>query len=704
MHISYSSTSVLLPLFYALFAQTAFLPTTRSLSNETLLGLPIINISGALPAIDVAPIPVSSRNIVLAFTAKGRPIPENEVKDTLVSADQAIADLARNHPTQRITNDRFEYRRPNGGMLISITTYLGEEITWMELNRVLQGLYQYMTAGMGTEETHYQALEFEMEASGQVKPNIGFGLVWYFDPPKSEFLKRVSSPFPISYINGKALRLPSLTFLEPSNVTLRRLPNASLALPGANTVQENKVFPIPKTSLSLNFYFFGPSIPDQSVKATLQGAMSKIRPFLNGPSEIDPIENDSFRWVLPRSRGADIPVAVTVFTYHKHKITWRQLFDVLFGLYAFTTTFGTDLEETHYQVLGFRIVGLDSRKLGVGTISYFRSETGQLAKRMESFDRGTLQQRPSALNISSFTPMATSNSIVYPVANTNMTLTFTFLGDTPIPQVEINVALGVAQMKISHAVMRTPDNIIPGKFNDISTSGRLSTNIHAYPGKVITWRELDYILRGVLQFCQDDQDHDRVLVFEIDIEAASRRRIGFGTLLYVQSDPISVEKRALATNDTTLHIPTNSVISRPSLTTLAVSIPYPIPGTPIKLDFNIFGPPIPSIYVNAAFTSALRSIQNHVTHHPNTPIPNDRWERRGAVSRIWVSIVAYTGNKISWQELSLVLAAVLRFMTEAGDQHCCEVTFLIDKAGGVQTGYGSVAYSPDDDIFVETEQ
>lgn len=704
MYTSCSSISVLFSLFYALFAQTAFLPTTVSFGNETLLGFSIVNASGIASVTGVTPIPVSTRTIVLAFIARGRPIPENEVKDTLVDADLAIIDLARNHPTQRISNDRFEFRRPNGKMLISIRTDLGEEITWMELCRVLQALWRYMTAGIGMEETHYQALEFEIEAGGQEKPNIGYGLVWYFDATETRVQKRVTLPPPISLINDKALRLPNLISSQRSNKTMRRPPNVTLALPEAKNVQESEIFPIPRTSLSLGFYFFGPSIPAQSVKDTLQGATANVRPYLNGPKEMDPIEENSFRWVLPLSREAGVPVAVTVFAYSEYEITWRQLFDVLFGLYAFTTTFGTELTETHYQVLGFKIVDLDSRNLGVGTLSYFTSGKEQLAKRVETVDDGIPLQRLSAPNTSPFNLTAGSNSIAYPVANTDITLTVTFLGDTSIPPLEISGALSGARQKISHAVVQCPHKFIPGKFEDISPSHRVSTNILVYHGKRITWRELDNILGGILHFSQDDPNHERVLVFEIDINAINRGRVGFGTLLYGESYPFHMGKRALLANDTTIHLPTRTIVSQPSFMALAVPIPYPVPGTPITLTFNTFGSPIPSIYVNAAFTSALRKIQIHVAHHPNDPIPNNRWERRGAISKVWITVIGYNGNTISWQELSLVLVAVLHFMTEAGEHRCRDVGFFIDKVGEVAMGYGTVAYFPDDGVLVETEQ
>ncbi len=701
MHTSCSSTSVLFPLLYALFAQTAFLPTTVSFDNETLLALPVNNVSGQPLATGLTPIPVTTRPIVLAFIARGQPIPENEVKETLVHAEQAIMGLVRDHPTQRIVNDQFEYHLPNGNVLISIRTNLGEIITWMELRRVLHALYRYMTAGSGTEETHYQALEFEIEAGNQEKPNIGYGLVWYFNPTGSEVQKRATPPLPVSSIDEGTLRLPNLTFARPSSETLRRLPNRTFALLGAKNVPENEIFPIPKTSLNLSFYFFGPSIPVQSVKSTLQGATAKVRSYLNGPSEMAPIDDDGFRWVLPLSREAGTPVAVTVFRYHHQVITWRQLFDVLYGLYAFTTTFGTDLEVTHYQVLGFRVVDHNSRNLGVGTLSYFTSGTGELGKRVDTIDNGIPLQQPNRPNTSSLHQAAVLDSIIYPVINTDITLTFTFLGDTPIPLMEINAALSDAQQKMSHTVGQTPEKSIPDDFKDISTSGLVSTNILAYVGKLITWKELDYILKGVLRFCQDDQAHDRVLVFEIDIKDARRGRVGFGSLLFLQSDRINVEQRALIINETTLQLPTKTLVSQPSLTALDVPISYPIRGTPITLTFIAFDSPIPAIYVNAAFTSALRKIQIHVIHHPDTPIPGNRWNSRSAVSKVWITIVAYNGNRISWRELSWVLAAVLRFMTEAGEHRCRGLGFLIDKMGEAETGYGSVTYMPNDDVLVK---
>ena len=695
MHTCCISTLVLFPLLYALCAQTAVLPAARS-SIEKDQGLSITNVSRASPASSVAPISLSYRNIALAFLEFGRPIPEDEVKNTLVEADQAIFAIAQSHPNQRIANDRFEYRRPDGNMLIAIATYAGEEITWMELNRVLQGLFKYMTAGPGTETTHYQSLEFEIEAGGQQKPEIGYGLVWYLDPADSEVQKRAWPPPTVSLVNEGTLRSQNSTFLQPSNSTL--------ASQRANNVQESQVYPIPRTTLKLDLYYFGPPIPDRSVKATLEGAMAKVRPYLNGPTEMMRIENDAFRWILPIGREAGFQVAVTVLTYRDQLITWRQLFDVLFGLYGFTTTFGTDLPETHYQILGFRIVDNFSRKLGVGTISYFISESSQLAKRMDTVNVETLPQRRSVPEIRSLSIEAVSNSIVYPVAHTDVNLTITFLGETTIPPSEVNGALSEAMQSILPEVSQTPDSSIGGIFRATSSTGHVWTNIMAYDPKVIRWKDLNDILNGILQFCQDDEAHERELVFEIDIKGAHRGRVGFGTILYANQSPTNVETRGLSGNlagGTIVQQSVNASLG-PSLTVL-VPNPHPIPSTPIALLFHVFGFSIPPIYANAALTSALRSIQVHVDHHPDMPIPNGRWERRGAIDRVWITVAADNGNTISWKDLSGVLSTVLRFMTATGEDHCRDLGFLIDRVGEVRTGYGSVIYLPGREASIKTK-
>ena len=413
-------------------------------------------------------------------------------------------------------------------MLISIQTLPGEIITWQELARILQGLWQYMTGARGGQEiakTHYQTIEFEVEARGQEKPNVAYGLVWYLDSAGNEIQKRVTLP------------LRNLTSPRPSNETAVRLPSTSLVSPG--TPDDPTIFPIRQTSLSLSIHYFGPSIPARSVEATLQGAMAYIRPYLNGRTEKDPIENDAFRWILPLSREAGIPVAITVFSYHRHLISWRQLFDVLYGLFAFATTFGTDLPKSHYQILGFRILDRSALKpLGVGTISYYRSGTTALAKRVETIDHGTFLQNPRVSNTPSLDLV--SSPIPYKVANTDITLTFTFLGQTPIPPLEINAALRLARARISPSVTHTPNEDIAETFRDVSADSRLLTNLIVYADKAITYKEADQILMGLEQFCRDDEAHDRVLVFEVDTARAGRGRVGFGTLLYVPPDQLDV--------------------------------------------------------------------------------------------------------------------------------------------------------------------
>ena len=372
-----------------------------------------------------------------------------------------------------------------------------------------------------------------MEAKGQKKPQIGLGVVWYFGPKGNQIQKRATLPFPY------------FTIEPSSNETTPRLPNTTLMLPWVEDLRRAINFTIPKTSLNLSFDYLGPSIPAQSVKATLQGAMANVRPFLRPETENHRIKDDCFRWILPLGREASVPVAVAVFTYHGCLISWRQLFDVLYGLFAFTTTFGTDLQETHYEVLAFKIVDkITSKRLGVGNISFFTSETGQLVKRVEAIGHGVSPQPQSVPRASSLN-LVPPNSIPYPIAHTDITLTFTFLGITPIPAAEIDTALDAAREKIDPQVTRTPHAKIPDRYRDVSITTRISTNVILYQHKYITYGELDDILDGLHRFCSDDPAHDRMLVFEIAIANDVGGRGAFRTFLYLPPDQSSLTLTSL---------------------------------------------------------------------------------------------------------------------------------------------------------------
>ena len=120
------------------------------------------------------------REIALNIEYLGAKIPEKEVRDTLHLAEAAIAISAYNIPDERIPTNEFVYSRAGSNMLIVITADATEGLTWAELARVLQTLYQFMTGTLGHSGEHYNALNFQLE---DVSRNvIGNGVVWYLPP------------------------------------------------------------------------------------------------------------------------------------------------------------------------------------------------------------------------------------------------------------------------------------------------------------------------------------------------------------------------------------------------------------------------------------------------------------------------------------------------------------------------------------------
>lgn len=295
-------------------------------------------------------VPWSFRNVVFNFTFLGDRIPKTEIENILTSADEAITKLVDQTPFESIANNRFEHYAPNGNTLISIQANIGETITWTLLFRVLQGLYRFMI-GMGAQQQHCQQLDFTIALAGQ--KNIGLGIIRYFRPRDGQVRRRETF----------------LTLIPLLNETKAHSTNesSSLTAPDLNGVPFD--WPIPKTSLILRIYFLGIPIPKEKVKALLQGAIAQVRPKASSRDRDEDIENGVFDWILP-SVGDGTRTGVTIFTYRYREISWEQLFQILFGLYQFSSAFDMEAKE-HYQALGFRIIDRYEigGPLGVGSLS-----------------------------------------------------------------------------------------------------------------------------------------------------------------------------------------------------------------------------------------------------------------------------------------------------------------------------------------------
>ncbi|MCJ1458487.1 hypothetical protein MMC28_008860 [Mycoblastus sanguinarius] len=674
MYASCAFAPLLLPLLYIQPVIAALIPSLISTPNETLVRLPNVSVVEASPVAVVTSGPLSFRTILLAFYYKGQPIPRSEVEDTFASAEQAIIELVEQHPNQDIPNGRFEYRRRGGDMLIVISANVGDWLTWNELDRALIALFRYMSAGIGITEEHYQALEFDVETEDHQA--IGRGLVWYYGSGSSRVQKRVAFP----------------TLTSTGNGTLHQLPNSTSSLQSSKSGQDPIPYPIPWSTLNLNFYFLGPPIESKNVDDTLQGALSQVRPWVEGPYQNAPIDADGFQWVLPYSPEVKIRVAVTVFADHL-AVSWKQLYDILTGLQGFITNVGTDLRQQHYQVLGFRIDDMYKGRLGVGTLAFYTPGIGEIEKRagvadgpftsstLSTTTKATPIRVPSTMDSSQSSATA-ANFVKWPIPGTDIDLTFTLLGDA-IPQLEIIGLIEGAQRNILIAVQNYPDSpITSNRFQFSTGSGYTLLNIIAYREKTITWLKLSQILAGILEFCSEGDN--RALVFEIDI--GEQGRVGFGTLLFYHPLAGEMAKRKAG----------NATLSSSAPLTVTTSIPYDIPQTPITLVFEWLGTPIPSFEVTATLTTALRKISSTVARRGNQPIPGNVFDYRDNVNDIGIFFGIYPYASLAWRELSDILVGMLQWMTGAGeDGHCVDLAFRIKLMDIGTVGTGSIWYGID---------
>jgi len=614
-------------------------------------------------------VPFAYNNILFEFTVFEDPIPKDEVEKVLKSADEAIADLVKDSPFQKISNNRFEHRAPNGDTLVSIQAKMGKEITWAQLSHVLQGLSRFMI-GMGAREQHCRVLDFTIAIVGMGR--VGFGVIRYFPRDKDQALKRSIMPASNAFLNKTVLY--SLNGSSSSSASTAD----PLPLP----------WPIPRTSLLLSFHFLGMPIPEQNVKATLQGAIAEVRPWSTSEDMDDAMQNDAFDWTLPPN-GDGTRTGVTVLAYHGCVITWKQLSQILFGLYQFTTALDVDGGQ-HFHVLGFRIINQFNVKIGLGTLSYYPRRLTNVERRANVAGQDYSQH--STLTSPALAPGPTQIPIQWPVRDTSVVLDFKYLGqDIPSPQ--IIETLSNAQMYIMHAVREQPSApIVTNRFHFKPPRSNVYINVVTTQYGRISWLELSQVLFGVMQFC--DHGHHQVLVFDIDIRGA---RAGFGTLLYVDPEPSDVLERRMV----------NGTLTMPNLIDGSSSIPYNIPNTKDYLDFNTFGSSIPSSNLLEFLPFILRDISEFVQGLPDALIPRNRYVHDDE-SGISIAILPSTFHQMTWLQLDKILTGLMCFVTGVNPQrggdlrtHFQALEFNIIMQGQGYIGTGILGYKAPRRVKVE---
>ncbi|KAK0512619.1 hypothetical protein JMJ35_004636 [Cladonia borealis] len=673
-------TPVLQLTLCALLSSAAALPTLISLvDNPPLQTASATPTSTGLVPLGTA-VPFRYLNIVLVFTNFGKGIPRNEVVDTLAGADRIATDYLDTEPEEAIPQNRFEYRLPQGNVLLVIGGPVEKEITWRQLYRVLQALIRFMTLLKPPSGPHYQELNFDIQISDG-GGTLGSGVIWYFPDPEDVQNGTITTPV-LAVPNGSLLqeRTISNAVLAASGSSLlafNESSNLTLALGSGDDV----LYPITGTSMTLEFYYFGLGLPRALVTANLEGALAKAREYSQGPFENYTIKNNRF-YLL--TGGATYRIASTVYPLNGHQITWLELFHVLDGLRQFV--FGINEENTHFQMLGYRILDNIQGKIGVGTLAYYDPGPPPAIDRRaipdgEGSPGSVLTQiaKPTNQTFLSVIEDHIPDRIPWRIPETDLTLTFTVAG-REVPVVELLALLAATQLRIAANVTATPDGPI-GNFRYQNGPGTLVISFLTYKRMIITWLNLHRILVGLGQFCAEE-GHSRAWGFQIS--TTIQGTVGFGV---VAPDPDQTPIQRRASGRGFLSRSDSTSLSPEKMTAIQRRNPiYPVPGTPITLDFAYIGSTaISPIDLTAALTSALHKIEPHLMHESAQAIPESQWAYRDWTTRVSFGIKVHPGRTLSWQQLNWIIIGVLQWMTGPGINDCKILAFDVEIMG--QEGY-----------------
>ena len=275
----------------------------------------------------------SPTSLKLTFDLYGSQIPSPAVNAAFNGAITRIHPFLQTQPDGRIPGNDFQFRPVGGSVQIGVTGAPRHQVTWQQLDSVLRQAAGFMNGDLGTGRRHMQELSFEIIQDGTM---IGDGLVSYR---------------PVRGLQSGYLTPANLTDLNRTGLLLSAT-DPSLYKPTVNGI----LYPIPNTPFTLNFRFFGATIPISNVSAAFEGAHSQILGFqVRDPDSHVPLTGfDYFR-----NR-----VRITVSTYSVVTMTWTQLSSVLGGMYGFMM--GTP---EHYQVLACDVLFIGRGSVGLASIS-----------------------------------------------------------------------------------------------------------------------------------------------------------------------------------------------------------------------------------------------------------------------------------------------------------------------------------------------
>ena len=429
-----------------------------------------------------------------------------------------------------------------------------------------------------------------------------------------------------------------------------------LAVPTTLSLTSSNSLSLPT---SLRFYPFGPQIPSAAVNAAFGGAITKIQPFLQSRPN-DPITNDEFHYQAVG--GVQIGVAAAL----RHGITWQLLNAVLRKVSGFMN--GDVGGRQHMQALTYEI-SKGGDRVGEGFVLYRRDPALLSLKDADETEPLVARAAPSL-------ELSPVNATHYRIPDTNTKLVFGFFGDA-IPDAGVSSAFEGAHSQIVYPLSLNPGLPIPHNRFDYGLVG-VRITVLAGQRTTMTWKQLSRILGGLYGFMTGPPAHNQALTCEI-FESGHGKK-GYASVWYTPPS-LQVTKRALLLN-TTAYIP---------LVLNVGYIPFPVPHTPIVLNFTFHGRPIPAHTLDETIEAALGRIAHSWPAHAAARVPGNTFFQE--LNGVKISVFAHVPRVLSWDQVHTIIWGLLLYVSgaEGGEKHHMSINFDVEDAR-VLWAYGTVRY------------
>jgi len=443
-----------------------------------------------------------------------------QASSLIVVALSHLEPLVDQNPEGTITHNFFEvskvFDNPSGRLTIRIRSHEAHDVSWRDLQNVLEGLNEFYIHDPATGSYRDWASRFQVNKAGL--GTTGQGILTFV---RSTVAKRTSVAISLSRSSNTSLSLPEFATPTP--------------------------FPVPETSLTLICNNIGEFIPDfgRDSSYVIVGARLKIMHLVEQYPD-GRVPNNRYQYSEVYS--IDQKVSIVVYAYGDHDITWIELDDILLGLTSYQLG---DVEAGvvgHDQGVQFTVDKNGEGRIGLGNL---RSST--TARSVSK--RATSSTSPSSSNetllktinttllvsppANTSTPNSVSESvdpplpIPFPIEGTSLSLSITGIGTTSIPYSIVHDLFTGAFASINHDWVTHPNDSMTFPYFQYSAQSvhgeMVSISVHHNMWNEVTWWQLSRILGGVQEFMVGGVCMSRGVSFEV---GGNRRVIGTGLVYY----------------------------------------------------------------------------------------------------------------------------------------------------------------------------